>query len=87
MSIGKFAENLGAPDIKLAKFQLWVHSRQFPQAEDYWDGNWLNITAHCGSRGADVWVNGSILASPDIASWLVALKEMNRVLSGEAYLP
>jgi hypothetical protein len=86
MSIEKFAENLGVPDIKIAEFQLWVHSRQFPKAEDFWDGNWLNVTAHCGSQGADVWVNGSILASPDVASWLVALEEMNRVLSGEAYL-
>jgi hypothetical protein len=86
MSIGKFAENLGAPDIKLAEFQLWVHSRQFPPSEDFWYGNWLNVTAHCGSQGADVWANGSILGAPDIASWLVALEEMNRTLSGEAYL-
>jgi hypothetical protein len=39
MSIEKFAENLGAPDITLAEFRLWVHSRQFPQAEDFWDDN------------------------------------------------
>lgn len=86
MSVGKFAENLGAPDIKLAEFQLWIHSRQFPQSEDFWDGNWLNVTAHCGSQGADVWVNGSILGAPDLASWLAALEEMNRTLSGEANL-
>ena len=86
MSIGKFADNLDAPDIKLAEFQLWVHSRQFPQSEDYWDGNWLNVTAHCGSQGTDVWVNGSILGAPDFASWLTALEEMNRKLSGEANL-
>jgi hypothetical protein len=86
MSIGKFAENLGAPDIKLAEFQLWVHSRQFPQDEDFWDGNWLNVTAHCGSQGADVWVNGSILGATDVASWLADLDEMYRKLSGEANL-
>ena len=86
MSIRKFAENLGAPDIKLADFQLWVHSRQFPQSEDVWDGNWLNVTAHCGSQGADVWVSGAILGAPDIGGWLAALEEMNRTLSGEANL-
>jgi hypothetical protein len=31
-------------------------------------------------------VSGSILGSPDVASWLIALEEMNRVLSGEANL-
>jgi len=24
-------EHLGAPDIRLAGFQLWVHGRQFPK--------------------------------------------------------
>ena len=86
MSIGKYAENLGDPDIKLAEFQLWVHSRQFPQADDYWDGNWLNVTAHCGSQGADVWVSGAILHVPDVARWLAALENMNQTLSGEANL-
>ena len=86
MGFGKFSENLGAPDIKLGEFQLWVHSRQFPQSEDYWDGNWLNVTAHCGSQGADVWVNGAILGAPDIACWLTALEQMNQKLSGEANL-
>jgi hypothetical protein len=62
------------------------HSRQFPQAKDFWDGNWLNVTAHCGTQGADVWVNGSILGAPDVASCLAALEEMNRTLSGEANL-
>lgn len=86
MSIRKYAENLSAPDIKLAEFQLWVHSRQFPQADDYWDGNWLNITAHCGSQGAEVWVSGPILHAPDVARWLAALETMNQTLSGEANL-
>ncbi len=86
MGIEKFAENLGAPDIKLDGLQIWVHSRQFPNEEDYWDGNWLNVTAHCGSHGADVWTNGAILHVPDIARWLVALEEMNQSLSGEANL-
>lgn len=86
MSVEKFHENLGAPDIKLGGLQIWVHSRQFPNEEDYWDGNWLNVTAHCGSYGADVWTNGAILQVPDIARWLAALEEMNQSLSGEANL-
>jgi hypothetical protein len=57
-------DNLGEPDLKLAGFQLWVHSRQFPQEEDYWDGNWVNVTAHCAGKGASVWVRGAIIHLP-----------------------
>jgi hypothetical protein len=86
MSIEKFAENLSAPDIKLDGLQIWIHGRQFPQAVDYWDGNWLNVTAHCGAHGADVWTSGPIIHLPDIARWLASCEEMNRTLSGEAKL-
>ena len=86
MGIAKSAENLGTPDIKLAGLQIWVHGRQFPNEEDYWDGNWLNVTAHCGSQGADVWTSGAIIHVPEIADWLAALEEMNQSLSGEANL-
>jgi hypothetical protein len=86
MGIEKFAENLGAPDIKLEGLQIWIHGRQFPNEEDYWDGNWLNVTAHCGSHGADVWTSGPILHVPDIARWLDSLEWMNKSLSGEADL-
>jgi hypothetical protein len=34
------------------RFQLWVHGRQFSEAHDYDDGNWLRVTAHCGASGA-----------------------------------
>ena len=86
MGIEKFAENLGAPDIKLDVLQIWIHGRQFPNEEDYWDGNWLNVTAHCGSHGADVWTSGPIIHVPDIARWLDSLEWMNKSLSGEADL-
>ncbi len=86
MGIEKFAENLGAPDIKLEGLQIWIHGRQFPSEKDYWDGNWLNVTAHCGAQGADVWTSGAILHVPDIARWLDSLEWMNKSLSGEADL-
>ncbi|MCB7129770.1 MAG: hypothetical protein J3T61_09565 [Candidatus Brocadiales bacterium] len=33
------------------------------------DGNWLRVTAHCGSSGASVFVGGSILQVTDILFW------------------
>jgi hypothetical protein len=80
------SKSLGPPDISFAGLQVWLHGRQFPDAEDYWDGNWLNVTAHCGGQGADVWVGGAILHAPDLARWLDALEEMNRTLQGGARL-
>lgn len=62
-------EDLGEPDLKVAGFQLWVHGRQFPEAEDYYDGNWLHVTAHCGASGASVWAQGAILMVTDIAGF------------------
>jgi hypothetical protein len=86
MGIDKYAEQLGNPDIKLAGLQIWVHGRRFPNATDYWDGNWLRITAHCGTHGADVWATGSILHVPDLVRWLAELEQLNRSLSGDANL-
>ena len=86
MGIDKYAEQLGTPDIKLMGLQIWVHGRQFPNAPDYWDGNWLRVTAHCGADGASVWVSGSILHVPDVVQWLGDLERMNQSLCGEASL-
>ena len=86
MSGERFKDSLGDPDIKLDDFQLWIHGRQYPNEQDYWDGNWLNVTAHCGSNGADVWTSGDILHVPDLARWLESLELMNQTLSGTADL-
>ena len=60
---------LGKPDLVVAGFQLWVHGRQYPEADDYDDGNWLRVTAHCGAFGASIWVHGSILMVTDVAGF------------------
>jgi hypothetical protein len=61
--------DLGEPGVRVGGFQLWVHGRQFPDAEDYEDGNWLRVTAHCGASGASVWAQGPILEVTDIAGF------------------
>lgn len=86
MTVKNYAENLGVPNIKLAGLQIWIHSRQFPNSKDFWDGNWLNVTVHCSANGASVWTGGSILHLSEIADWLVTLEKMNETLSGEANL-
>jgi hypothetical protein len=63
-----------------------VHGRQFPDSNDYWDGNWINITAYCGAKGVDAWASGPIIHLPEIKRWADACEEMNETLSGEAIL-
>jgi hypothetical protein len=79
-------DRLGPPDISLAGLQIWVHGRQFLHAQDYWDGNWLNVTAHCGAAGADVWMSGPRMHLSELLRWRDEGTEMYRTLSGKADL-
>jgi hypothetical protein len=80
-------EPLGAPDLHITGLRLWIHGRQFPMADDYWDGNWLQVTVHCGAPGASVWVTGPILHVPEIAQFLRGVEAIHVSLQGEAILP
>ncbi len=62
-------EEVGEPDLNVAGLQLWIHGRERPDATDYYDGNWLMVTAHCGASRASVWVSGAILMATDLARW------------------
>ena len=79
-------EKLGQPDIKIVGLQLWIHGRQFPDSNDYWDGDWLNITAYCGDAGASVFTSCPILRLSELTAWHTALEKMRSTLSGEAKL-
>lgn len=78
------ADALGPPALEVAGFQLWIHGRESPDAHDYWDGNWLNVTAHCGGNGATVWTSGAIVMVSDLARWTMALESLYESGSGEA---
>jgi|JI10StandDraft_1071094.scaffolds.fasta_scaffold12682_12 hypothetical protein len=80
-------EKLKSPNIKLAGLQIWIHGRQFSESEDYYDGNWLNVTAHCGEAGASVWVSGAIVAVVEIDHWLSSSRELLKGLVAKAELP
>ncbi len=77
---------LGEPHISFSGFQLWIHGRESEDNQDYWDGNWLRVTAHYGAQGADVWAQGSILHLGELEDWLRQLEEMSRTMSGKAEL-
>ncbi|GGZ44510.1 hypothetical protein GCM10011273_34090 [Asticcacaulis endophyticus] len=70
----RFIENLVPPDIKMKHLDIWVHGREFPDSDEYWDSNWLRATAHCSLSGARVTASGSILHLSEIHSWLTELE-------------
>lgn len=80
-------EKLGKPDLQLSGLQIWIHGRQFPAAEDYWDGNWINVTAHCGADGASVWVSGNIIHLSEIRHLQTGVESVYQELKGKAELP
>ncbi|MGD9683512.1 MAG: hypothetical protein AB7W16_20290 [Candidatus Obscuribacterales bacterium] len=79
-------EKLGAPDIQIHGLQIWVHGRQFPDATDYWDGNWLLVSVRCSAPGAKVYVDGPIIHLSELAEWSVAAERMHATLEGKANL-
>jgi hypothetical protein len=49
------------PHLRIADLSLWIYNRQFVDAQDYWDGNWLNVKARVEASGATVQAHGAIL--------------------------
>jgi hypothetical protein len=86
MRVRKHLDELGPADIKLATLEIWVHGREFPKASDYWDANWLTVTARCAAEWAVVWIYGPVIHLSDIADWAEKCETLYRTLSGEATL-
>jgi hypothetical protein len=79
-------EQLGPPSVRLAFIQIWVYGRQFPDAQDKWDGNWLNVTVHCGKDGGSVWAQGAILDAVALSRFKDELDRIHQTLTGVAVL-
>jgi hypothetical protein len=77
---------LGAPDLSVAGFQLWVHGYAYPDVADGWDADWLRVTAHAGANGASVWVTGTVLETSGVLRFRRGLAAMYESLAGEARL-
>jgi len=74
------------PDLQLSGLQIWIHHRQFPNAQDYWDGNWINVTVCCEAEGSSVQVSGNIIHLPEIEKLMTDAEQMYRKLGGKAEL-
>lgn len=74
------------PDLTFCGLSLWVEGREFPDASDYWDGNWLVIRAEMRAPGARVECVGPILMASDLECFRDGVAEMVTALAGEATL-
>lgn len=79
-------DKLGDPHIELAGLRIWFHGRQFPDATEYWDANWLMATACCKAQGAAVKTGGSIIHLSELLTWLKQIESIQKNLLGPANL-
>ncbi len=77
---------LHKPDLCIGSFKLWVHGREFPESDDYWDGNWLDVAVTCTGKSSVAHAEGSILHLSELQEWLDECKQIYTSLSGEAHL-
>ena len=73
--------------ISIGSLKIWISGRQFPEHQDYWDGNWLNVTALCEGNGSRVKVSGAIIHLGELKKWKEDLEEFQRKLVGSVELP
>jgi hypothetical protein len=52
--------------LELAGFRMRVLRRQFPNANDYWDGNWLVVNCECNESGARAVAQGPFVRISEI---------------------
>jgi hypothetical protein len=76
----------GEPDLQIGGFRLWVHGREFPDVEDYWDGNWLSVTARVEANGARVQADGPFLRNTEVAGFLDSIRTLYATLDSSAEL-
>ena len=76
----------GEPDLTIAGLRLWVHRREFPEATDYWDGNWMVVTAECRAPDTIIRVSGPILHLGELTAFLGDCEQLHSTLAGQAEL-
>jgi hypothetical protein len=74
------------PDLQIAGLSVWVHGREFPESTDYWDGNWLRVSARCSYGGATVSVDGPLIRLNEIVGLMRGCEQLYATLSGDAAL-
>lgn len=86
LGMASFEKELRDPDFCIGGFELWISGRQFPESNDYWDGNWLDVLARCTADSSVVQASGSILHLSELKKLITECKQIYDTLSGDAKL-
>jgi hypothetical protein len=72
-----------APDLQLGALSIWIRGRTYPDDDDFWDGNWLDVLIQVATSHALVQAEGAILHASELASLVDACRTMHETLRGE----
>lgn len=86
MEMDRKMDRPGEPHLEIAGFRLWIRRRQYPDSDEYWDANWLDVSARCEAHGASVRVEGPVLMAPDVERFLRECEALHEYLTGAATL-
>jgi hypothetical protein len=79
-------DHLGQPDLELVGLRVWIHGREFPDSADFWDGNWLRVTAYCIYPDSMVRTHGAIVHLREVVGLLRSCEQLYDTLQGRAGL-
>lgn len=80
------SDELGDADVTVGGLRMWIHGWQFPDSDDFWDGNWLLATVVCMSDASRVVAKGPIIRRDELRSWREELLAMHAKVAGRAEL-
>jgi hypothetical protein len=73
-------------ELRVGELNIQIHGRQFPKEEDFWDGNWLNVSATFSSGQSSVVTSGPIVHLIEIKRFQIEIEALYRTLEGTAML-
>ncbi len=78
---------MSALQIKIGGLTIIAHGYQFPDNNDYWDGNWLVIDAWFEGAGKELGLSGRpCLRVPELEKFSHDLKKLNKPCSNTVRL-
>ena len=65
-------------DIEIVGLSIEVNGYQFPESTDFWDANWVDVTAICEANGAKVIAKGPIIHLQELSEFAKQIDNMSR---------
>jgi hypothetical protein len=77
---------LGDPTFEAGRLKVWVRGRRFPLSDDYWDGNWMSVTAYYHPSESSVVAGGPFVHLGELWGLYQGIVRMHETSAGEAKL-